>query len=101
MRNQTNSLKVNAALNTFRRGSAILFPLFTFTYASHTLGAGGMGIYSFCSSVVSYFGLLASLGIGAYAVREGQSVRDDPEQLRRFISETYAINFMMTLYVLP
>lgn len=97
MRNQTNSLKANAALNMFRKGSAILFPLLTFTYASHTLGAEGMGIYSFCSSVVSYFALLASLGIGVYAVREGQSVRDNPEQLLRFVSEVYTINFIMTL----
>ena len=94
---EMQSLRANAALNMLRRGSAILFPLLTFTYASHTLGAEGIGIYSFCSSVVSYFALLASLGIGAYAVREGQSVRDDPEQLRCFISEVYTINFIMTL----
>lgn len=91
------SLKTNAILNMVCRGSSILFPMLTFTYASRTLGADKLGIYSFCNSVIAYFLLFAALGISTYAVREGQAVRDNPEQLRRFISEVYTINFIMTL----
>ena len=58
----------------FRRGSAILFPLLTFTYASHTLGAEEMGIYSFCSSAVGCF---FALGFAGYRRlrSEGRPVR--------------------------
>ena len=95
MRN--NSLKVNAILNMIRRGSAILFPIITFSYASHKLGADGIGAYSFSYSLISYFLLLAALGISTYAVREGQTYRDDENELKRFVSEVYTINFLMTI----
>lgn len=95
MRN--NSLKVNALLNMIRRGSTILFPTITFSYASHKLGASGIGIYSFSNSIISYFLLLAALGISTYAVREGQIYRDNKKDLEKFISEVYTINFLMTI----
>ena len=94
---QSNSLKVNAILNMIRKGCAILFPIITFSYASHKLGADGMGAYSFSNSVISYLLLLAALGIATYAVREGQAYRDDPQDLKKFISEVYTINFLMTI----
>lgn len=96
------SLKTNAILNMIRRGSAILFPVITFSYASHKLGASGIGAFSFCNSVISYFLLLAALGISTYAVREGQAVRDDIRELTKFVSEVYTINIISTIisYVL-
>ena len=102
MESGTKSLKMNAFLNMLRRGSAIVFPLVTFSYASHKLGAASLGIFSFCNSVISYFLLLAALGISTYAVREGQAVREKTEELTRFVSEIYTINVLMTIvsYVL-
>lgn len=94
---RTHSLKINAVLNMIRRGSAMVFPLITFSYASHKLGASGMGAYSFSQSVISYFLLLAALGISTYAVREGQAYRGDIEALKIFISEVYTINLIMTV----
>lgn len=94
---QSNSLKVNAILNMVRKGCAILFPVITFSYASHKLGADGMGAYSFSNSVISYLLLLAALGVATYAVREGQAYRDNPKDLKQFISEVYTINFLMTI----
>ena len=91
------SLKTNAILNMFRRGCAILFPVITFSYASHKLGAAGIGAFSFCNSIISYFLLLAALGIDTYAVREGQAVIEDKQRLTQFISEVYTINVIMTL----
>lgn len=91
------SLKANAVLNMIRRGSAIVFPIITFSYASHKLGAGGIGAYSFSQTFVSYFLLLAALGISTYAVREGQAYRDNKEELETFVSEVYTINVLMTV----
>lgn len=94
---KSRSLKTNAFLNMVRRGSAIVFPVVTFSYASHKLGATELGAFSFCNSVISYFLLLAALGISTYAVREGQTVRDNSKELSQFISEVYTINIIMTI----
>lgn len=94
---QTKSLKINAALNMLRKGCTILFPIITFSYAAHRLGADRLGAYQFSNSVISYFLLLAALGISTYAVREGQAYRDDPDKLKTFISEVYTINVLMTI----
>ena len=94
---QTKSLKINAALNMLRKGCTILFPIITFSYAAHRLGADRLGAFQFSNSVISYFLLLAALGISTYAVREGQAYRDDQDKLKTFISEVYTINVLMTL----
>ena len=91
------SLKTNAILNMIRKGCSILFPVITFSYASHKLGAAGIGSFSFCNSVISYFLLFAALGVDTYAVREGQAVRDDKKKLSVFISEVYTVNVIMTI----
>ena len=91
------SLKTNAILYAAYKGGAILFPIVTFSYASHKLGADGIGAVNFANSVISYFLLLAALGIATYAVREGQEFREDKERLRTFISEVYTINVLMTV----
>ena len=92
-----HSLKTNAILNMIRKGSAILFPIITFSYASHKLGADRMGMYSFSNSVISYLLLFAGLGISTYAVREGQKYRNETKSLNKFICEVYTINFVFTL----
>ena len=94
---RSHSLKINAVLNMIRKGSAILFPIITFSYASHKLGADGMGMYSFSNSVISYLLLFAGLGISTYAVREGQKYRNENESLKQFICEVYTINFVFTI----
>lgn len=91
------SLKTNAALNFIREAVSTFFPIITFTYVSHVLGAEKLGVYSFSQSVVNYFLLLAALGISTYAIREGQTVRDDRIKLRQFVSEVFLINLIMTI----
>ena len=65
------SLKINALLNSFRSILNILFPIITFPYVSRVLQVKGIGIYNFSNSVISYFLLIAALGINTYAIREG------------------------------
>ncbi|OYS56345.1 hypothetical protein CBF92_00770, partial [Limosilactobacillus reuteri] len=68
MRNK--SLKVNAFLNSLRSLLSIIFPLITFPYVSRVLSVSGIGKYNFSNSIVSYFTLIAALGISTYAIRE-------------------------------
>lgn len=96
------SLKKNAALNMTRTVMSLIFPLITFPYASRVLGPVYIGKVNFAQSVVSYFSLIAALGISTYAIREAAKVRDDKTRLSKFIKEILAINLASTLaaYVL-
>lgn len=91
------SLALNAFLNSFRSVLNILFPLITFPYVSRKLNVTGIGIYNFSNSIVSYFLLIAALGIGTYAVREGAKYRDNKKKIQQFSSEVFTINICSTI----
>lgn len=75
----------------------VLFPLVTFKYASTRLAPSGIGVANYSSAVVSYFGLIAQLGISAYAVAEGAKIRNDREKLKQFSNELFTINIISTM----
>lgn len=91
------SLGLNAFLNGFKSILNLLFPLITFPYVSRILQVRGIGIYNYSSSIVSYFLLIAALGIGTYAVREGAKYRNDKTKISQFASEVFTINIWSTL----
>ena len=88
------SLKKNAVLNVIKTMMGIIFPIITFPYASRILLPEGIGKVNFANSIVSYFTLIASLGIGNYATREAAKLRDNILELRKFIKEILLINFV-------
>lgn len=91
------SLKVNALLNLIRTLMTIIFPLITFPYASRILLPSGIGKVNFATSIVSYFALIASLGISSYGIREGAKLRDDKTCLSKFAKEIFVINLASTI----
>ena len=91
------SIGVNAGLNMIRTVCQVIFPLITFPYVSRVLHIENIGIYNFCQSVISYFSLMAGLGISTYAIREGARYRDDEGKLSLFASEVFSINFISTV----
>ena len=99
---KNRSLGLNAFLNGLKSILNLLFPLITFPYVSRVLGVKGVGIYNYSNSIVSYFLLIAALGISTYAIREGAKYRDNKEQINKFASEVFTINIWSTLvsYVL-
>lgn len=86
------SIKLNAFLNSLRSLLSAIFPLITFPYVSRVLSVDGIGKYNFSNSIVSYFVLIAGLGISTYAVREGAKYRDNKKQINRFANEVFTIN---------
>ncbi len=92
----TPSLKKNAALNMTKSVMSLIFPLITFPYSSRVLGPVYIGKVNFAQSVVSYFSLIAALGISTYAVREAAKVREDKNQLSVFIKEIFTLNLIST-----
>lgn len=91
------SIKVNVILNVIKTLSSILFPLVTFPYASRVLQPENIGKVNFGNSIVSYFALIATLGITTYAIRECSSVREDKELLSKRASEIFSINICTTV----
>ena len=91
------SIKKNATLNTIRIFSKLLFPLITIPYVSRVLGVDNVGIYNFAASIVSYFVLIAQLGINTFAIREGAKYRDDKKKISSFASDVFTINVISTI----
>lgn len=91
------SLGFNAALNVIRRGLEILFPLITYPYALRVLGVETMGKVNYSASIISYFSLIAMLGVTNYAVREGAKIRQDRERFEKFTSQIFTTNMLFTV----
>lgn len=91
------SLKVNSILNIIKTLSSILFPLITFPYISRVLQPENVGRVNFGVSFVSYFSLIASLGINTYAIRECSSARNEKKKLEKLASEIFSINICTTI----
>lgn len=89
------SLRINVLLNAIKQCCSIFFPLITFSYVSRVLGQKALGDYSFSLSYVSYFLLVAGLGINSYAVREGARLRSS-EKFSQFFNEIFSINIIST-----
>ncbi len=96
MKKAGKSLKMNFIMNAILTMSSFVFPLITFPYVSRILLPEGMGKVSFATSLISYFGLFAQLGIPVYGIRACAVVRDDRETLTRTAHELLLINLIMT-----
>ncbi len=94
--NVKNSLKLNAILNVIKQICMIIFPMITFPYVSRVLGKNYYGKINFSNSIISYFILIAGLGITNYAIREGSRVKNDPKQLTKLCNEIFSINLIST-----
>ena len=91
------SLGVNAFLNGLRSVLNLFFPLITFPYASRVLSVSGIGIYNFSNTYISYFILIAGLGVATYAVREGAKYRDNKDKINEFASQIFSLNMIATV----
>jgi len=94
---KSTHINTNTFLNTIKSVSGIIFPLITFPYITNVLLVDNVGRINFGLSVVSYFSLLASLGISTYAVRECAKVKDNRKVLDNLSSEIFSINIITTI----
>ena len=91
------SITVNLVANGIKTLMTVIFPIITFPYASRVLGAAGIGKVNYATSIISYFSLIAALGISTYAIREGARIRDDKQRFNTFAKEMLHINLCTTL----
>ena len=91
------NIKLNAVLNIIKTVSSIFFPLITFPYISRVLQPDNVGKINFSTSFITYFSLIATLGITTYAIRECSIVRHNKEKLNRVSSQIFSINVYTTV----
>lgn len=78
----------------------MVISLATFPYISRVLQVDALGKHTFAVSIVSYFILLAELGVYTYAVREGTKLRNNRESISIFASEVLTIQAISVAFSL-
>lgn len=96
---KTESVKKNFIYQVAYQVLIILIPMVTAPYISRTIGANGVGIYSYTYSIASYFALVAKLGIEVYGNRAIAAVRDDKEKLNQTFSDLLFIHVFFAFLV--
>lgn len=75
----------------------IILPIVTIPIVSNALGPSGIGIFNYINSVVSYFILVAGLGMANYGVREISIVRQDRKKLSKKFWELELFNLFFSV----
>lgn len=94
------SIKKNFLYNAFYNILILILPLATTPYISRVMGADGVGIYSYASSIASYFGLFILLGLNNYGNRTIAGAREDKKKLSHTFWSIYAMQFFMSVLVI-
>ena len=91
------SLNINIILTVIKTVVSLMFPLITFPYVTRVLSPAGIGEYNYSNSIITYFVLIAGLGINTYAIREGSKIREDKEKFNNFANEVLSLNIFSTI----
>lgn len=78
-----NSIKNNFIYMVVYYILSMIVPLITAPYLARTIGAEGVGIYSYTYSIVNYFMLFTLLGVNNYGNRRIAQVRNDKKLLSK------------------
>lgn len=95
-----NGIKMNILYQMIYEVFAMAVPLLTAPYVSRILGAEKLGIYSYCYSVATYFGLAAMLGVKNYGNREIARNRENEESLTKTFWSIYTVQWGISVLVL-
>ena len=96
MEQKPKSLIKNSIFNILYKLLNVVFPLITSIYVSNIILADGVGKVSFASNIVSYFSLIAVLGIVSYGPREIGKIGNNKSEISKLFSELFVINFIST-----
>ena len=88
------SLTQNYIYNLLYQILLIILPIAVTPYISRTLGANGVGIYSYTTSIVTYFIMLGTFGLNMYGQREIAKVQEDTEQRSKLFKELFLSKFI-------
>ena len=92
-----SSVKRNLGYQTIYQILNIILPLITAPYLARVLGATQLGVFSYTTSVVAYFTLVAMLGTVNYGTRSIASVKEDKETRSRVFCEIYCLQVLSSV----
>jgi len=90
------SLAQNAAYNVVYRLLNVIFPLISATYVARVLAPEGAGKVAYAQNIMSYFLMVAALGIPQYGTREIAKRQSRQHEKNVLFSELLVVNFIST-----
>ena len=90
------SLEKNIFYSTLLTAANYIFPLITYPYVSRVLGVANIGVCNFVDSIINYFLLFSSLGIGVVGIREIAKYKGNKQTLQESFSKLFTINTFST-----
>ncbi|SFG80523.1 flippase [Oribacterium sp. WCC10] len=93
----SKSLSKNVLYNIIYKVLNVVFPLVSTAYISRVLLAEGVGRFAAVNNNVSYFLILATLGIPVYGLREIAKLRENYIERSRLYSELFILNFILSI----
>ncbi|MCH5211600.1 MAG: flippase [Oscillospiraceae bacterium] len=94
------SVKKNFIYNTFFQILSVITPFITAPYVARVLGANGVGIYSYTSSIQTYFSMFATLGTASYGAREIARNRENAQMRSKLFWEIELMTVITTVICL-
>lgn len=91
------SVRKNYFYNLLYEIVVLVVPLITAPYLSRVLGADGVGVSSYTLSIVSYFILVANIGITSYGSREIAMARDSKKEMSKIFWELFVLKIFTGL----
>lgn len=92
-----NNIARNYFYNVSYQILTLITPFITTPYLARVLGADGIGIYSYTSSVVAYFTLLAQFGLTNYAQREVAYYQQDVKRRSCVFFESQILRIILVI----
>ena len=92
------SLKKNSLFYLIYNVLNMLFPFVSSLYVARVLLPESIGEVAYAQNVVSYFSILAFLGIPTYGIKAIAKARNDREEMDAVFSELFIINGVSTVF---
>lgn len=89
------SIKKNYLYNLAYQILTVLVPFVTIPYLSRVLGVENIGINSFTLSIVTYFVLLANIGVTSFGTREIALHQDSRKKYSKIFWDLYSYQFLV------
>lgn len=93
------SIKKNYFYNSIYQIMMLVVPLITTPYLTRTIGADGIGTYSYNYTVTNYFAMFVLLGLENYGNREIAKHKNSGEELCYTFSSIYGLQLCMGVIV--
>ena len=99
------NLKKNILFNFAYQILALILPFITAPYLSRTIGAEGVGVFSFSQSIALYFTYITLLGLSNYGNRAIAEVQDNENKRSKIFFEIYTMQLLafiisVSLYII-